>query len=259
MAIKGKGRTKRRGVAAAPKPVYVEPKRPFYARRRVQVGLGTIAGVVTGLLIEHRSHQRAALRTTEASIVARFGLQIDDNLSGVGQPFQTQFQPFPTLSTDITQFKSGALSSPKAAQEGRKWSHEATTAQAGIQRIPTAQMIQGHADLVSLSDGQSLISDSLSVYQQVGEALRLASGATGAERSGLVDHAQALLATAARVFNDGYQKLINERARFGLLQPPATAPQQQGLPSSVPSAITPSTSASTATGSRSGHKHHKKK
>ena len=31
MAIKGKGRSKRRGVAAAPKPVYVTPKRRFFA------------------------------------------------------------------------------------------------------------------------------------------------------------------------------------------------------------------------------------
>ena len=122
MAIKGKGRSKRRGVAAAPKPVYVTPKRRFFVRRGFQIGflivlaVGAIAGVVTGLLIEHHNHQKAVLRGTEASIVARFGLQIDDNLTGVGQPVQTQFQPFPTLSTEPGQLKSGQLSAGKAVK-----------------------------------------------------------------------------------------------------------------------------------------------
>ena len=242
MAIKGKGRIKRRGVAAAPKPVYVTPKRRFFARRGFQIGflivlaVGAIAGVVTGLLIEHHNHQKAVLRGTEASIVARFGLQIDDNLTGVGQPVQTQFQPFPTLSSEPGQLKSGQLSAAKAVREGRKWSHLAVTASAGIQRIPTADMIRGHADLVDLSDAQNLISDSLGVYQQAADALTLAGQATGGSRTSLVDHAQSLLGTAARIFSDGYQKLINERGRFGLLHSVNTG-QQQGLPPTVPSAV----------------------
>src|SRR2546422_8521289 len=115
MAIKGKGRSKRRGVAAAPKPVYVQPKRPLFARRAVWIPalvvvvLGTIAGVLTGLLIEHHHNQQKALtnqqkavKAKEASIVDRFGHSMDSDLAGVGQPFQTQFQAFPDLSTDVT-------------------------------------------------------------------------------------------------------------------------------------------------------------
>ena len=106
MAIKGKGRSKRRGVAAAPKPVYVQPKRPLFARRAVWIPAlavvlaGTIVGIVIGLSSEHHHNQQKALRAKEASIVDRFGHTMDSDLAGVGQPFQTQFQAFPDLTTD---------------------------------------------------------------------------------------------------------------------------------------------------------------
>ena len=79
MAIKGKGRSKRRGVAAAPKPVYVQPKRPLFTRRAVWIPAlalvlaGTIVGIVIGLSSEHHHSQQQALKAKEASIVDRFG------------------------------------------------------------------------------------------------------------------------------------------------------------------------------------------
>ena len=115
MAIKGKGRSKRRGVAAAPKPVYVQPKRPLFARRGFWIPavavivIGTVAGVVTGLLIQHHNNQQKALKAKETSIVDRFGHSVDTDLAGVGQPFQTQFQAFPALTTDVTNLTSGKL------------------------------------------------------------------------------------------------------------------------------------------------------
>ena len=86
MAIKGKGRSKRRGVAAAPKPVYVQPKRPLLTRREVWIPalvivvLGTIVGVFLGLRSEHHHNQRTALKAKEASIVDRFGHTMDSAL-----------------------------------------------------------------------------------------------------------------------------------------------------------------------------------
>src|SRR5438309_1261554 len=143
MAIKGKGRSKRRGVAAAPKPVYVQPKRPLFARRGVWIPavaiivIGTVAGVMTGLLIQHHNNQQKA------------------------------------------------------------------------------------------------------------DALKLSGKATGPLQKELIAHTQNLLAAAARVFNHGYQKLINERAKFNLLvpvnpsqqtSPPAVIPTAPVVPSAVPSA-----------------------
>src|SRR5947199_785145 len=161
MAIKGKGRSKRRGVAAAPKPVYVQPKRPLLTRRAVWIPAlavllaGTIVGIVMGLSSEHRHNQQRTLKAKETSIVDRFGHTIDSDLAGVGQPFQTQFQAFPDLTADVTKLGSGQLSAPDAVKEGKRWAAAAADAQTSILKIPTAQMIQGHADLVDLSNAQS--------------------------------------------------------------------------------------------------------
>jgi hypothetical protein len=267
MAIKGKGRSKRRGVAAAPKPVYVQPKRPLFARRGVWIPavaiivIGTVAAVVTGLLIQHHNNQQKALKAKETSIVDRFGRSVDTDLAGVGQPFQTQFQAFPALTTDVTNLTSGKLTAADAVKEGRKWSKAAADAQASIEQIPAAQMILGHPDLIDLSNAQNLVADGLGVYQQAADALKLSGKATGPLQKQLITHTQNLLAAAARVFNHGYQKLINERAKFNLLvpvnpsqqtSPPAVIPTAPVVPSAVPSA------APSSAGGSNGHKHKKK-
>jgi hypothetical protein len=260
MAIKGKGRSKRRGVAAAPKPVYVQPKRPLFARRAfwipalAVVVLGTIAGVVTGLLIEHHHNQQKALKARETSIVDRFGHEIDNDLAGIGQPFQTQFQAFPDLSSDVTKLQSGQLSAADAIKEGRKWSRLATAAQRSVLQIQTALLIEGHADLIDLSNAQNGIADGLAVFQQAADALKLAGKATGPLQKQLITHAQDLVSTAQKVFDDGYQKLINERQKFNLVVP--VPPQQSAAPIPTAAVTAP---ASTPSGSGGSSKHSKKK
>ena len=156
MAIKGKGRSKRRGVASAPKPVYVKPKVPLLARRGFQVGVlvvigvGAIVGVIIGLIVQHNNNEKAALEAQEKSIVQRFGRSMDDSLTGVGQPFQTQFQPFPDLTSDVTKLKSGELSDEDAVKEAEKWAKAAASAEQAVQAIPVANLIEGHPALIDL-------------------------------------------------------------------------------------------------------------
>src|SRR5438309_4329329 len=165
MAIKGKRRTKRRGVAAAPKPVYVRPKRPLLARRGFQIGalvvivVGAAAAVTTALVIQHHQNQKNALKATETKIVHRFGASLDNDVSNIGQPFQTTFQPFPTFATDVTDFKDGKLSTSAALRKAGNYASGALSAYDSVVKIPTATMIEGHADLVDLVDGQTLTDD----------------------------------------------------------------------------------------------------
>jgi hypothetical protein len=233
MAIKGKGRSKRRGVAAAPKPAYVQVKKPLLARRSFQIGvLVTIAVIALGsvtaaLVVKHNANQRDALKEEETSIVRRFGASIDSNLSGVGQPFQTTFTPFPDLSKDVADLKSGALTPADAIDKAKGYASAAREAGTGILQIPAAKLIQGHADLLPLNDAQTLISDGLQVFEQAADALKLAAQASEADRPALIAHAEKLLSVAGAVFGDGYQKLVNERSRFDLLiptQPTAPTP-----------------------------------
>jgi len=237
MAIKGKGRSKRRGVAAAPKPVYVEPKRPLLGRRWFQITvlvvivLGAAAGVTAGLIVKHNSNRAKALKAVETSITQRFGTLVDSDLSGVGQPFQTQFTAFPQLATDITDFKSGKLTASQAETKSAGYATAARDAAASLQKIPTATMIQGHADLVPLSDSQNLLGEALQVYEQVADQFKLATAATGFEQRALLAHASKLQLVAQRIFGDGYQKLTNVRGLFNLL---STTPPQPLTPTGPP-------------------------
>src|SRR2546421_420969 len=120
MAIKGKGKSKRRGVAAAPKPVYVQPKRPILGRKGFWITVGAVAAVaavvsitIALLVSHHHNHQAAAsraLRQTETNIVKDFGTQLDNALTPVGQGSTlSSFQAFPSLASYISEFQKGTL------------------------------------------------------------------------------------------------------------------------------------------------------
>jgi hypothetical protein len=267
MAIKGKGRTKRRRVSAPPKPVYVKPKKPLLARRGVQIGalvviaVAAITSVVVALLIKHHHNQRQALDRTETGIVRRFGAAFDNDLSGIGQPFQTTFTPFPSFTTDVSDFKSGKLSATQAARKAKAYASEARDAAITIQQISGARIIQGHADLLTLIDTQTMVGDALQIFEQAANSFTLATRATGAQRDSLLAHTESLLGVASHIFSDGYQKLINERNRFGLLAPTnqigSSPPPVQTTPP-VPSASPGGGSGKGSAGKHAGRKHTKK-
>src|SRR5213078_1212157 len=109
MAIKGKGKTKRRGVGAAPKPVYVKPKKPILARRGFWFIVGGIAlaaiviSVVSAILVHNGNKEKAAKRVAETAIVRNFGTQLDNALTPVGQGSSlTSFQALPDLSAALS-------------------------------------------------------------------------------------------------------------------------------------------------------------
>ena len=242
MAIKGKGKSgKRRGVAAAPKPVYVQPKMPLLSRRGFRIGalvmiaVVAIGSITAALVVKHNSNKEEALKKVETGIVRRFGAAMDNALSGVGQPFQTTFTPFPTFTTEVTDFQSGKLPAEKAEKKAETYAADAKAAAADITQIPAADLIRGHPDLLPLNDGQNMVADALQVYEQAADSFKLAVQTSGKDRAELVAHTTALLAVASKLFNDGYQKLINERQVFDLLAPvnqvgapPATAPGTGG-------------------------------
>ncbi|MFN2545053.1 MAG: hypothetical protein ABR600_10875 [Actinomycetota bacterium] len=239
MAIKGKGRSKRRGVAAAPKPAFVQPKRPLLSRRGFQIGVLaalvviTLASITAALIVKHNDNKKQALEDTERSIVQKFGAAVDNGLSPIGQPFETTFTPFPSLSPDVGSLQSGDLSSTDAIDKAGQYAQQAADAGAAIGKISVATLIEGHADLLTLSDSQTLLGDALELYGQVAQSFKLAAQAGGADQKRLIAHTQSLAAVASKIFSDGYQKLINERTRFDLLTPT----NQQGAPTpAIPTA-----------------------
>ncbi len=119
MAIKGKGKTKGRQPARAPRRAPVEVKPPFFLRRRVQVALAFVAGLlvmmlavwITNGLRQQRaddtatteaSQQRAAGQKWKAQVEAEFG-KIGTISPGAPPAL------FPELTTTIAALQKGKV------------------------------------------------------------------------------------------------------------------------------------------------------
>jgi hypothetical protein len=243
MAIKGKGKSKRRGVATAPKPVLVQRKRPLLARRGLWITAGIVAfvaaaaGITLALLIgNHHKHQREArqaARRAQTRIVREFGTQLDNALASVGKGSTlSSFQAFPTLGSTISEFGSGKLKPKVADDQADTVDKQASDAFAAVQKIDAAGLVGTHSELEGLVNGQGDVEHGLQLYQQVAASLKLATAATGKEQKQLVAHAGSLLSIANSVFTQGYQALVALRAKVGIvsLSPPSGVPPGAGLP-----------------------------
>jgi hypothetical protein len=259
MAIKGKGKTRRRTVAAGPKPVYVEPPKPLYRRRWAQLtGLGVLlVGLAIGaaaILVHqgnlHHKEQLKAARDKERAIVGQFGSQVDQSLQPVTQDFQQTKVPFPTLSQQMSSLKVSQPFPKDFVQLARSSAISARRAADTIEKIPASTLVSDHPVLLPLVDSQDFLVQSLRVYEQASQALVSASKASAGSRTALFDQAKNLLPVGANLFNSGYQRLVNVRAKLGISPPPAPPPQ----PSPPATAPPPSPSASPSA-TASGGKH----
>ena len=224
MAIKGKGKSRRRGVSAAPKPVYVQPKRPLLGRKGLWIGVGAvilvaaIAGVTAGMVVQHHNNQVKAKHRAETAIVRTFGTQIDTAIAQIGTGSQTSFQAFPSLSTDVGNLTSGKLKGKAAITEAGQVASKAAAALASLQKINGASLVAAYAtDLQPLVNGQTEMEQALQLYEQVGASMDLAAGATGRQRTDLIAQTDKLQSLASQIFNSGYQNLVGLRAQFGLI------------------------------------------
>jgi hypothetical protein len=267
MAIKGKGKTRRRTVAAGPKPVYVEPPRALWRRRWLQVSvlvvvlLGIGAGVAAVLIhqgnLRHKEQVRAT-REKERAIVGQFGSQVDQAVTPVTQAFQQTKVPFPDLTQQVSALKPGQLPSKDLVQLARSSGTLAEDAAKSIGKIPATTLVSGHPALLPLIDSQAFLVQSLKVYQQASRAVVAASRASGDARSALLDQAEGLLPVGRDLFNDGYQRLVNIRTKLGLTGAPALPPQPSPPAQSPSAGPTPTGSAKGKSGgkgsSKSGNK-----
>jgi len=242
MAIKGKGKSRRRGVAAGPKPVYVTPKKPLLARKGLWLGVGItlavaiVASVVSALLVKHHDNQVKAEKAAEAAIVRNFGTQLDNALTPVGQGASlSSFQALPDLSQFVKEFGKGNVSAKITEKKADSFDSEAAAALAAVQKVNGQAMVGTHTDkLQDLVNGQTLIENGLQAYQQVAESLKIAAQSSGSQQKELVAHTTALLTLADTVFQEGYNDLVGLRATYGIV--PFTSPSAgtQPPPGTVP-------------------------
>ncbi len=257
MAIKGKGKTRRRTVTGGPKPVYVEPPRPLWRRRWFQlttaavVVVGVAVALTSSLLVKGANDRKQK----ERNIVGQFSTLVVGAMQPIATPFQDSYIPFPDLTRAFSQLQGGGdnLDTGKIVTTANSNAKLALQAFNAISQIPTSDLVAGHPGLLDLIDAQNFLTQSLKLYQQVAEILKDAAQATGDERTTLVTQAQGLLPVGATLFQDGFQKINNLKAELGIPAPLAPPPAPGSLTGPTgPTAATGPTGATAPTTAPSG-------
>jgi hypothetical protein len=246
MAIKGKGRSRRRTVTGGPKPMYVEPPKALWRRRWLQVTVASVlvVGLAVGLTIALLIKGSNDRRKTEQAIVLQFAVTVTRAITPVSQPFQDSFVPFPDLTQAISQLQSGNnVQASQLVTNAKSNGKLASDAYNAINQVPVANLISGHPDLLDLIDAQSFLGQSLKLYQQIAQIIQDAATATGDARTQLVTQAQGLMSVGATLFQDGIQKIDNLRGDLGVPAQPVPPPAPQ-----PPTGLTGATGATGPTG-----------
>lgn len=253
MAIKGKGKPRRRRTTAPPRPIYVQAKKPLLRRRGVQVGIllvvlagiGVIAWVALAAKADRdREAARQAAREerlqVERDILARFGGRVRQAMAPVSQEFQTTLIPFPDLDRDLDRLKSGDLEAEEAIELADSNVQLATTAERSIDGFNVAQEINGHPDLIGMATAQRDLVGSIGLFQEVARTFKLAAQQEDEEvRDAILERAGALWDLGAQQFQQGWQGFVNLLTQYGL--PPPQAPPPEPTPTPTPSAsVSPS-------------------
>jgi hypothetical protein len=227
MAIKGKRRARgtRRGVAGAPRPHLVIPRKPLFRRRGVQVTvivvlLAGIAALVWVGLARQRNARQVAAEKEDAS---SFGTFVEEALrtNGVGQPVLTQYLILPELGTAVSQLREGQGNPRQLAQLARNWSKQARDAADAIRKLKP--------DMAELKEARNLMRRSLELYAGLADSVAVATGLEGKPRRDLITSVERQLTAAAEVWDTGWGKVTTVKARLGILEP-APLPQPGGLP-----------------------------
>jgi hypothetical protein len=236
VAIKGKGKTKSRPPARAPRPAPVVRRPPFFARRWVQVmgallaGMGIVTIVVwatNGLRTDDAAKAREASAANVRRVVQEWQTTVDGTLSkGLGSSGggTGQIVILPTLSTSVATLAKGDKD-PKAGDTADSAVSLVSDGVTALQNVDLPTMIRDKGlDLAMtnyLLNSKARMIDGLQLYGRVAAEVKAAVAADPAVAAELVKEANALLPIATQVFNEGYSDYTEALARAGLLQPTA--------------------------------------
>lgn len=216
MAIKGKGKTKSRQVARAPKPGYTPVRPLFFQRRWVQVtaafllGLGVvlfIAWIRAGLSNQTEDRERRERETVARSAMTEFKAAVEPALAQVGQ--QTPpigFDAFPNLGPAIEGLGEGKIDEREVEATASSVEETASTGATMLEKLEPSEIVGGKglgARLVSSAiDARNGMLQALRLYERSAILLARAVDAEGTERDTLIDAAADLDAVADEILTD---------------------------------------------------------
>jgi hypothetical protein len=233
LAIKGKGKTKGRQMARAPRRAPVEVKQPLFLRRWVQVVLAFLAGLllmvfavwVTNYLRQERVDEQAATQASQQRAAGqKWKTQVEGALGKVGS-ISPGAAPavFPDLAATISGLQKGTV------PDGAKSTLEQAQADAKRARDPlksfdlTGQVrdIGMGAEQVSwFLNSQTRIVQALELYTQAAADAELAIAAPDDQRAAIADAAAGVQATAAEILQQGWQDYQNALAAVEIAESP---------------------------------------
>ena len=240
MAIKGKGRTRSRAPARAPKAAPIPVKPPMFSRQWVVAVVSPVAGLglaafgiwaYVGVHNENRDKAAAARLRREVPIVQSFQGQMNAAISKVGTI--TPGQPpvvFTDLSTLVDSLAKGTV--PKGAVDtastAAKNAGDAATA---IEKISLSDEVGGKGfelgQTLYFFNAQSKVANGLHLYKEVAELAKTAATADKTEMVDLATRAQSIRSLAQAQVSAGFDDLKQLRASVGLFD----QPQVPGAPS----------------------------
>ena len=235
MAIKGKGKTKSRPAARAPRPAPVVRKPPFFTRRWVQLvgallaGAGIVVVVVwatNGLRANDADEASAAKEASARRVIQQWQTTVEGALARVA-PSSGGAAPvvvLPSLSASVDTLSSGK--EDRQAQETATTAvdllDEAIATLEGVD-LPTLIRDQGLDTTTAnyVLDSKARMVEALKLHGQVAAMIKKATaeGADPPTAEALVAEAAKLLPVAGQIFDEGHTDYNEALASVELLQP----------------------------------------
>jgi len=244
MAIKGKGKTRTRQVARAPRRGPVEVKPPFLLRRWVQVVGACVAGalivmlviwVTNGLRADRAKSDATAQAGAQRAAGLKWKTEVEQQIGNAGGTVTpgspappTVFVPVSDAITGIQkgQAPSGAGDALKKAQDQAKAASHALTTFALSDTVRSKGFDVGTVNY--FLNSQQLMAQSFELYRQAAAIAAVALDAQGAQQKLLAKHAADLKASADQLFQQGWSDYQQALYAAHLVQTPLGAPG--GLP-----------------------------
>jgi hypothetical protein len=245
MAIKGKTKTRSGGrpPARAPRfaPVPVRP--PFFARTRVKIAVGFLAGIAlsafavwiwVGLRNEHRHNAATATLAKEKSVVSSYQGTVDGVVSQVGTASGPTVSLFSQIGQPLSDLANGKLDSNlvSTVRSALKTDTSALNTIGGVN--VSSEFGNKGFSVVTINyafNSQSKMKDALALYQKVFDLMLRASSAQGKAITALAKDAQDIQTTANSLFNDGYADYSNLKTAVGINSvPQGLGPGGSGFP-----------------------------
>jgi hypothetical protein len=236
MAIKGKGKTKGRQPARAPRRAPVEVKPPFFMRRRVQVALAFVAGIlvmmlavwITNGLRQQRADDKTATEASQQRAAGqKWKAQVEGELGKIGT-ISPGAPPalFSDLTTTIAALQKGkvpdgATSTLTTTQAGAKSAAANLKAYKLADSVRDIGMDEGQVSW--FLNSQMRYVQALQLYEQAAVIAALAVDATDAQRADIADSAAAIQKEADAALQAGFSDYQNALASVQIFDSPLTS------------------------------------